>query len=76
MLVYRSGFLPRFLGAWLLLNGVAYVAMCFMNLFLPQYNALVFNITLPAMLGEMALMVVLLYVGFRSKPLKLAQRPM
>lgn len=68
-LVHRSGFLPRFLGVWLLLNGVAYVAMCFMNLFLPQYNDAVFKITLPAMLGEMALMVVLLYVGFRRREL-------
>jgi len=69
VLVYRSGFLPRFLGVWLVLNGVAYVAMCFMNLFLPQYNDAVFKIAFPAMLGEMALMVVLLFVGFRRKEL-------
>lgn len=70
-LVYRSGFLPRFLGIWLFANGVAYVGMCFMNLFLPEYNDAVFKITFPAMLGEMALMVVLLIVGFRRRPLAL-----
>jgi hypothetical protein len=69
MLVHRSGFLPRFLGIWLLANGVAYVVMCFMNLFVPQYTDAVFKIAFPAMLGEMALMVVLLYVGFRRKEL-------
>src|SRR5207302_8783075 len=27
LLVYRSGFLPRFLGAWLVANAAAYVAL-------------------------------------------------
>lgn len=73
VLVYRSGFLPRFVGVWLFVNGIAYVVMCMMNLFVPQYTDAVFKIAFPAMLGEAALMVTLLYVGFRSKPLAVAQ---
>lgn len=66
-LVYRSGFLPRFLGLWLIINGIAYVAMSFMGLLLPQYNDMVFKITLPAMLGELALTLWLLVMGIKQK---------
>lgn len=38
VLVLRSGFLPRFLGVWLIVNGVAYLAMSFTGLLLPQYG--------------------------------------
>lgn len=70
-LVYRSGFLPRFLGVWLFINGVAYVAMCFLGLFAPEYSDAVFKFAFPAMLGELALTAWLLFVGFRSKPLSI-----
>jgi hypothetical protein len=67
-LVFRSGFLPRFLGIWLILNGVAYVAMCLTGLFLPQYAAVVYKVALPTLFGEVALMVGLLVIGFRPNP--------
>ena len=35
ILVYRSRFLPRFLGVWLIINGFAYPAMSFTGLLLP-----------------------------------------
>ena len=37
ILVYRSRFLPRFLGVWLIINGFAYLIMSFTGLLLPQY---------------------------------------
>ncbi len=37
ILVYRSRFLPRFLGIWLTINGFAYLALSFTSLLLPQY---------------------------------------
>ncbi|HEX7137076.1 MAG TPA: DUF4386 domain-containing protein, partial [Vicinamibacterales bacterium] len=37
VLVYRSGFLPRFLGVWLTINGVAYVILSLTGLLTPQY---------------------------------------
>src|SRR5580765_1918605 len=39
MLVYKSGFLPRFLGVWLVLAGVAWVSLSLTGLLLPQYQA-------------------------------------
>lgn len=63
ILVYRSGFLPRFLGVWLTINGLAYLAMSFTGLLLPRYEETVSNIAFPALLGEMAFMLWLVIMG-------------
>src|SRR5260370_25007517 len=70
ILVYRSRFLPRFLGVWLVLNGFAYVIMSFTGLLLPQYQGKLFIIFQPALVGELALMLWLVTKG--PKPLALA----
>jgi hypothetical protein len=69
MLVFRSGFLPRFLGVWLIINGVAYVAMSLTGLFLPQCADAVYKIAIPALLGELVLTLWLLIMGARRMPL-------
>ena len=66
ILVYRSRFLPRFLGVWLAINGVAYVTLSLTGLLSPQYQGKVFLISQPAMLGEMALMLWLVIKGAKS----------
>ena len=66
LLVYRSRFLPRILGVWLIINCFAYVAVSFTGLLFPQYEARVFNSAFPAMLGELAIMLWLLIKG--AKP--------
>ncbi len=63
ILVYRSHFLPRFLGIWLTINGFAYLSISFTGLLLPQYEDRVANIGFPALLGEMAIMLWLLIKG-------------
>ncbi len=68
ILVYRSRFLPRFLGIWLGINGVAYVALSLITILLPQYKDITFKIIFPAMLGEMAFMLWLLVRGIKHKP--------
>jgi Domain of unknown function (DUF4386) len=72
MLVYRSRFLPRFLGVWLIINGFAYLAMSLTGLLLSQYEDMVSNIAFPALLGEMAIMLWLLIKGARTQPLDAA----
>jgi Domain of unknown function (DUF4386) len=64
-LVYRSGFLPRFLGVWLAINGFAYVVISLTGTLLPQYQARVFNLSFPALLGEMVLMLWLVIKGVK-----------
>jgi hypothetical protein len=45
ILVYRSRFLPRFLGVWLVVNGFAYLANSLTGLLLPQYEKTVASVT-------------------------------
>ena len=68
VLVIKSGFLPRFLGIWLIINGFAYLAISFTGLLLPQYEITVSNMAFPALLGETALMLWLLIKGAKAQP--------
>jgi len=67
ILVYRSRFLPRFLGIWLVINGVAYVIMSFTGFLLPQYEEKLFAFSQPALFGEIALMLWLVIKGAPSR---------
>jgi hypothetical protein len=72
VLVLRSGFLPRFLGVWLIINGFAYLTISFTGLLLPQYEDVVSRVAFPALLGEMAVLLWLLIKGARVRPLAAA----
>jgi hypothetical protein len=72
ILTYRSRFLPRFLGVWLIINGFAYLIMSFTGLVLPRYEDMVSNIAFPALLGEMAFMLWLVIKGAKPQPLDAA----
>ncbi|MGH8264745.1 MAG: DUF4386 domain-containing protein [Steroidobacteraceae bacterium] len=65
LLVYRSRFLPRFIGVWLIINGIAYVILSLTGELLPQYENTVFLYGQPAFFGELALMLWLLIKGAR-----------
>jgi hypothetical protein len=68
LLVYKSGFIPRILGIFLILNGIAYVIHFFTHLLLPNYQALVFKIATPIWtLGEISIMLWLLIKGVKNK---------
>src|SRR5438093_1664300 len=72
LLVYRSRFLPRFLGVWLVINGVAYLVLSLTGFLLPRYEDRVSTFAFPAQLGELALILWLLIKG--AKP-PLAESP-
>lgn len=67
LLVYKSGFIPRILGVFLIINGIAYVIHCFTHLLLPNHQALVFKIATPIWtLGEISIMLWLLVKGVKN----------
>jgi hypothetical protein len=68
-LVFRSRFLPRILGVWLIIGGFGYLAISFTGFLLPQYQDMVSNIAFPGMLGEVAIMLWLLIMGAKPQPL-------
>jgi hypothetical protein len=63
LLVYRSRFLPRFLGVWLAIGCFANLSLT--GLLLPQYQDKVFTYSQPAFFGEVALMLWLIIRGAR-----------
>lgn len=67
ILIYQSVFIPRFLGIWLIINGVVYVLLSFANIILPEYKDVVFTVGIPAMFGELVLMLWLLIKGVRGR---------
>jgi hypothetical protein len=67
ILVYQSVFIPRFLGVWLIINGIVYVLLSFTSIVLPEYRNSVFTFGMPAMFGELVLMLWLLAKGIRNK---------
>jgi len=66
LLVYRSRFLPRFLGVWLALAGFAWVILSLTGILLPQYQDKADSYSQPAFFGEIVFMLWLLIRG--AKP--------
>jgi Domain of unknown function (DUF4386) len=63
LLVFRSGFLPRFIGVWLMINCFGYVALSVTALFFPDYYEAAFKWAQPVLFGELAIMLWLLIKG-------------
>src|SRR5438309_7187787 len=49
LLVFRSGFLPRFIGVWLMINCFGYVALSVTALFFPDYYEAAFKWAQPVL---------------------------
>jgi hypothetical protein len=65
-LVYKSGFIPRVFGVFLILNGIALIIHSFTHLLLPNYQPLVYQFATPFFLGEIAIMLWLLIKGVKN----------
>jgi hypothetical protein len=72
ILTYKSRFLPRFLGVWLIINGFAYVILSLTGELLPQYQDKVFVLSQPALFAEIALMLWLVIKGANPPALAIA----
>lgn len=73
ILAYKSRFLPRFLGVWLIANGFAYLANSLTGLLIPRYENAVGNVTFPILTGEVAFLLWLLLMGAKDEPLRVAR---
>jgi len=75
LLVYRSRFLPRFLGVWLALAGLAWVILSLTGILLPEYADKVSTYSQPAIIGEIAFMLWLAIRGAKPQAVDAAALP-
>jgi hypothetical protein len=68
LLVFRSKFLPRFIGLWLMINCFGYLALSVTALFFPTYYNVLFSYSQPVLFGELAIMLWLLIKGAKDEP--------
>jgi hypothetical protein len=69
LLVYRSTFLPRILGGWLMVACFAYWALSFSGLLYPAYEDKVWKFAQPVLMAEVAFMLWLVIMGAKEKRL-------
>jgi hypothetical protein len=67
LLVYRSRFLPRFLGVWLVIGCLGYLGFSLAGFLLPEYEDKAFTYGTPFRLGEVAIMLWLVIMGAKEK---------
>lgn len=72
LLVLKSGFMPRFLGIWVLIDGFAYLVLNVVAILAPQYQDTAFLIAQPALFGELAVVLFLVIKGANVPPLPAA----
>ncbi|MEO8044708.1 MAG: DUF4386 domain-containing protein [Spartobacteria bacterium] len=68
LLVFWSGFLPRFIGVWLIINCFAYVALSIIALMFPALYGVALSWATPLLLGELVLALWLLVKGAKMQP--------
>lgn len=71
-LVVRCRFLPRWLGYWLLLDGIAWVVVSVTWFLAPGYSDALFRYFQPAFMAELGAMLWLLIMGAKEQPLRRA----
>src|ERR1043165_4392575 len=75
VLVYKSRFLPRFLGVWLVINGVAYIVLSLTGVLWPHYQGKMFAYSQPALIAELALTLWLVIKGAKPQRVEIAAAP-
>jgi hypothetical protein len=73
-LVVNSRFLPRWLGYWLLIDGLAWVVMSVSWFLAPNHSDTLVRYFQPVFVAELAAMLWLLIMGAKEKPLTAAAR--
>lgn len=67
LLVYKSGFIPRIFGIYLILNGIAFIVLSFTFVLFPAVKSIVYKIALPFFFGEIAMILWLVIIGVKVK---------
>ena len=72
LLVFHSSFLPRFLGAWLMISCFGWIALSITALLFPSYYETAFRVAQPVLFSELAIMLWLLIRGAKVPSVEFA----
>ncbi|HWS71492.1 MAG TPA: DUF4386 domain-containing protein, partial [Thermoanaerobaculia bacterium] len=67
LLIYRSRFMPRLLGIWLMVECFAWLAFSIAGILRPGQESWIFTVSKPLRMAEVALMLWLITVGARAR---------
>lgn len=73
LLAYKSRFLPRILGVWLIVGCCGYLMLSFTGFLYPAYEDAVIKLSQPFTLAEVAFMLWLVIMGAKEKRLTVAE---
>ena len=71
-LVFKSGFIPRIIGIYLIVNGITYLVTSYAFLLYPAYKPAIDKYSFPLLLGEPVIMFWFLIKGVNEKKAMLA----
>lgn len=63
ILVFKSRFLPPWIGVWLAVNGVAYVVLSTAGILSSETSETLVRVAMPALMGELVLALWMLFMG-------------
>lgn len=66
ILILKSRWFPRFLGWWLIVSGMFYLALSYAGMFMPEHYQTIANYLIPFGAGEIALILWLLIMGAKE----------
>jgi hypothetical protein len=66
-LVFKSGFIPKPIGIYLVLNGVTYLLTSYCFILFPEYKPIIDKYSFPLLLGEPVIMFWFLIIGVRVR---------
>ncbi len=73
ILILKSRWFPRFLGWWLIVNGIAYLVLWYIGIFMPQHSKTAANYSFLFGLGEVAFVLWMLIMGAKERAAPIAR---
>jgi len=68
-LVVQSGFIPKVIGLYLIINGVTYLVTSYCFILFPDYKSIIDTYSFPLLLGEPVVMLWFLIKGVQFRQL-------
>lgn len=72
LLVIKSGFIPKWIGIYLIANGITYLITSYCFILFPEYNSLINKYSFPLLFGELVIMLWFVIRGVHVRKVTVA----